>query len=245
MTTVMDSLSKLSSPALVELFNQLTGESVKRFASKGAGLKRIEKLLTDAKVAARLDALLGLKQTTVIVQEPIDDGSPIPEVNEDTLTDILDKTTDKPLKAKPKAKKAPKPAPDSDEVKAIKDREDLVAVRGRVVRPENAQRILKGEALWGGVGDQPKDKDRLKGENAAVNLNYPPKPGGPKPLREGTMRAKLVAAMKAGGVTVEDVMREFGIERGAAIYKLRDLHYVSGHGLQMKGGRIFLNDNED
>lgn len=208
----MNKLDTLTASELVVLFNKLTGSSVKRFADRAAGLKRINKLLaSDPAMKQKADALLGLKFTAV---EVVPADQPIPTVEEAFQ--------------------------EMPEVKSPKNPK-LVSVKGRTVRPENKARIEKGEALWGSVGAPPAEKDRLAGEAGRSNLNYPAKKII-KPLREGTDRHKLVTIMRKKGVTIEDVMEMFKLEAGPAIYKLRDLHYTSGHGLVVKGGRVFVTD---
>ena len=85
-------------------------------------------------------------------------------------------------------------------------------------------------------------RDRLDGKNAGLNMNYQRKKVI-KPLREGTDRYKLVIAARKG-ITIEEVMSMFGLLREQAVYKLRDLHYTAGHGLQTRGGKVFVVDDE-
>jgi hypothetical protein len=208
---------------LVVIYNRITGSEVKRFATKTAGLKRISKALTDADVANKLDAVLGVESVAVgVIAEGFDDGTPIESPGE-----VLAKI------AKKGAKKAMKPKPI--------DGSDLVVYRGRICRPENAKKLDKGP-LWGACGNRPKDSDKFKGEHSGVNLNYPVRPRGITKLRPGSQREQLIKLMlgsKAKGVTIAQVAKMFSISEKLAIYKLRDLNYVGGHGLRVKKGRVF------
>jgi hypothetical protein len=248
-------LETMTPSELVRLFNQVTGQSVKRFADRQQGLKRVTKLLAEPAAKAKLEAALGLRGTTI---EVVPADQPIPTVAE-AFAEMPEVqaagTAAKPRRSKIEAKVAPKakakPAAKAKRpskaaatpmtlVKPIEGSK-LVAAAGRVVRPENAEKVLKGQSLWGAVSAPPSDKDRLKGDNGRLNLNYPAKKGI-KPLREGTKRHKLVTVMRSKGVTVEDVMAMFGLTHDQAVYKLRDLHYMSGHGLEVRNGRVFVTD---
>lgn len=208
----MNKLESMTASELVVLYNKLTGENVKRFSDRTAGLKRINKLIADPAMKLKADALIGLKFTAVEVV-PLD--QPIPTV-EDAFNEM-------------------------PEVKEPKGPAKLVSVRGRTVRPENKARVEKGEAIWGTVGAPPSEKDRLPGEHARVNLNYPAKKTI-KPLREGNDRHKLVTVMRKKGLTIEEAMEMFSLTAEQVIYKMRDLHYTSGHGLAVKNGRVFVTD---
>lgn len=269
----MNRLDSMTASELLAIYNKVTGESVKRFADRASGLRRVQKL-DQSKV---LEAL-NLAATSVTV---VDDGKPLPSL-EQALQDGADERAraegrpglDTPVakpkrtrkaaapasgegpaelkklltirpskakaKAKPAAKKAKAAATPQTLIRPIEGSK-LVAAGGRVVRPENAQAVLAGKSIWGGVGDAPADKDKLKGDNARLNLNYPAKKVI-KPMREGTKRHKLVVQMRGKGVTVEDVMAMFQLTHDQAVYKLRDLHYMCGHGLEMKNGRVFVLD---
>lgn len=249
-------LETMTASELVRLFNQVTGQSVKRFADRVQGLRRVTKLLAEPAAKAKLEAALGLRGTTI---EVVPADQPIPTVAEALaeMPEVVAAGTAAPAKArkakakaKPAAPAAKKAAPAKRASKAaatpmtlVKPIEGskLVAAAGRVVRPENAEKVLKGQSLWGAVSAPPSDKDRLKGDNGRLNLNYPAKKGI-KPLREGTKRHKLVTVMRSKGVTVEDVMAMFGLTHDQAVYKLRDLHYMSGHGLEVRNGRVFVTD---
>jgi hypothetical protein len=259
-------LETMTPSELVRLFNQVTGQSVKRFADRQQGFKRVVKLLAEPATKAKLEAALGLKGTTI---EVVPADQPIPSVAEAfaTMPEVVAAGTAEPAPAKPRrkvTKVAVAPAPKAKATKAPAKRASkaaatpmtlikpiegskLVAAAGRVVRPENAKKVLAGQSLWGAVAAAPSDKDKLKGDNARLNLNYPiktDKDGKPavKPMREGTKRHKLVSMMRTKGVTVEDVMAMFQLTHDQAVYKLRDLHYMSGHGLEVRNGRVFVTD---
>lgn len=224
----MSTLESLTSKELLDLFNKVSGQSVKRFADRAAGLKRLAKLREDPVMRSRVDALL--------TPPMIDAEAPLPtiaEVLEEGLEAGAERQGVLPLRG-PK----PKPKVRAADAKPVSD--TLVAIGGRVVRKENVAKVVKGEALWGAVAAPPSEKDEMKG-HCDLNLNYPEK-GNIKPLREGTKRHKLVTAMRSKGVTIEEVMAMFGLTEGQAIYKLRDLHYMSGHGLEVKHGRVFVRD---
>lgn len=230
----MSKLESLTSKELLDLFNKVSGESVKRFADRKAGLARVQKLIAkDKAAAAKVTALLGLASTSVTVVD-----APLPTI-EEALREGLDATAKargvKPLKKQPQPKKV------VGGVTPIEGSAILVAVAGKVVRKENAEKVQAGAVLWGKVKAPPAEKDKLEGAGSALNLNYPAK-ASVKPMREGTKRAKLVGLMRTKGVTVEEVMKLLGLDRGQAVYKLRDLHYMSGHGLEVRDGRVFVTD---
>lgn len=245
----MNRLESLSASELLALFNKVSGENVKRFADRKSGLRRLQKLAADPAKRDQITAHLNLGQTKITV---IDRDKPLPTL-EETLRAGADErarkaglpTLSDPPKPTPrrKAGKKRKPAAAATPQTLIRPIEGskLVSAGGRVVRPENAEKVLAGKALWGAVGDAPSDKDRLKGENSRLNLNYPAKKSI-KPMREGTKRHKLVAIMRSKGVTIEDVMAMFQLTHDQAVYKLRDLNYMCGHGLEVRNGRVFVTD---
>lgn len=255
----MNRLDSMTASELLALYNKVTGQSVKRFADRASGLKRVLKL-----DQAQVLLALNLGATTVTV---VDDGKPLPSLEQalqegaderaraagrPTLAEPAPKPARKRVKAKVEAAPAPKakakPAAKKDKAAATPqtlvrpiEGSKLVAAGGRVVRPENAQAVLQGKSLWGAVGAPPSDKDKLRGDNARLNLNYPAKKDI-KPMREGTKRHKLVVAMRGKGVTIEDVMAMFQLTHDQAVYKVRDLHYMCGHGIETKNGRVFVTD---
>jgi hypothetical protein len=213
---------------LVEIYNLITGGQVKRFASRKVGAKRI--LAAAAKneeVARKLDKLAAIN-----VEAPV----------KVSMREVFEDDRSKPL---------PTTAEVLEEV-AQREAEDLgtktvpgtplVTINGRTVRPENVAKVKKGIALWGALGEKPGEKDRLRGVNQAINLNYPLK-AKVVPLRKGTDREWLVTAARKG-LTVEQVMEKFNLKREQAIYKLRDLHYVGGHGLVTRGGKVYVIEPE-
>lgn len=230
----MDKLNSLTSKELLDLFNKVSGQSVKRFADRAAGIKRILGLMSDPSRKQKIEALLGLASTTVAV---IEVPERLPTVGEVLAAGMEASAAQQGVPALRDPK--PKPKPKASDAKPINDK--LVAIAGRVVRKENVAKVVKGESLWGSVAAPPSDKDRLKGAHAKLNLNYPAKETV-KPMREGTKRHKLVSLMRSKGVTVEEVMAMFGLTEGQAVYKLRDLHYMSGHGLEVRNGRVFVTD---
>lgn len=216
----------------------------------------------------RLAAILAADSTSIAIVEadkkdaqPYDDGTPLEPIGE-----VLEKAVErvavefeerreaarvaerkaisdrarKKREAKGKTgkyKPPPKRKPGDPAVKKI-DGSELVAVHGRIVRPENAERVLKGEVLCGKLAEEPGEKDRPKGVGAGVNLNYRPKPVI-EPPREGSRRARLVLMLqRASGTTIEEVMSEFKLQAKAAIYMLRDVHYQCGYGIELKGGKV-------
>lgn len=236
----MNKLESLTSKELLDLFNKATGQSIKRFSDRAAGLARIQKLIAkDKVVAAKVQALLGLDSTSVLV---FDTEAPLPTIAE-VLEEGLEKGAKRqgvlPLRGlspKPKQKKLT-----AKDAVPVEGSDNLVTIGGRVVRKENIAKIVKGESLWGAVGEPPAEKDALKGEHNKLNLNYPPK-ATIRPMREGTGRQKLVMLMRKKGVTPEEVAEMFNLTVAQAIYKLRDLHYVGGHGLEVRNGRVFVTD---
>ncbi len=220
-------LNNKSCKELCELFNRATGGSVKRFATKSAGLNRIYKMLkTDPTASEKLFAITTAGDAEAAIIEVFDDGSPM-----ETAAEVVTKAVKAKVKKQKKNKELDQPQP-------IKNSK-LVSYRGRVIRPENADVIGRGDDLWGSCSKAPSDKDRLKGPQAKLNLNYPAKEKIVEP-REGTMRYKLIKLMEGKGVTIPQVAKLFKITEPAAIYKLRDLHYVGGNGLRMEQGRVFL-----
>jgi hypothetical protein len=221
-----DQLNALTVKELVTIFNRVTGSNVKRFASKTAGIKRIEKAAVDATVGEQLTIELTVGAVGVAIVEeaaPYDDGTPLA-----TAAEVVTKV------ARKNAEKAGK---DVDKPRPIEG-STLVVFRGKIIRPDSVAAVKKGVALCGACSAKPSKIDALKGEHAKVNLNYAPKERI-VPVREGTQRAQLIALMTDKGVTIEQVAKLFGISEQAAIYKIRDLAYVGGHGLKLKKGRVF------
>lgn len=208
---------------LVEIYNLITKGSINRFADRKAGIRRILKAAdADAEVGARLDRLVNVTRPAITVRiEDVLADSDKPLL---TVGEVLEQVAEKEAEAY--------------ETRTVEGTE-LVVVNGRTVRPENAAKVRRGEALWGSLAGSVPEPDKLRGVNQDINLNYPVKAKVAK-LRSGTGRAKLVEAMRENGVTVEDVMKMFNVKREAAIYKLRDLHYVGGHGLETRKGRVYI-----
>ena len=211
---------------LVDIYNLVTGGNVKRFASRPAGIARIMRHANEVEtVAVKLDKLVA---TTGAV--PVKAADPIGEVLND------DRSKPLPGVGEVLARVAGKEA-DELETRTVKGT-PLVVVNGRTVRPENVSKVKAGVAIWGGLEKPTAKKDKLRGVNQDINLNYPLK-DKVAALREGTGRYKLVVAMRKG-ITIEEVMKMFDMKREAAIYKVRDLHYVGGHGLKTVGGKVFI-----
>ncbi len=225
MSNNLELLNPLDGRQLVTAWNQLTGESVKRFASRDAALSRFSRVL--GKKPELADRLKMLLTTTVVV------------AGESPMDKVIEKVAEKEA-AKPKRKREGK-------VKTIKEsKQGRVLVNGRAVLPKNAKRVLAGEALSGAVLDAPKPEDALK-EAEGLNLNYKRKPVI-KPMRRGTAREKLVQLMSlpdGKGVTLDEVMKMFNLSREQAVYRLRDLQYTGGHGVRVIKGRVYVDDREE
>lgn len=227
MSNNLELLNPLDGRQLVTAWNQLTGECVKRFASRDAALSRFSRALGKTpELAERLKMLL---TTTIVV------------AGESAMDKVIEKVAEKEA-AKPKRKRESRV-----KVQSIKDsKQGRVLVNGRAVLPQNAKRVLAGEALSGAVLDAPKPEDALK-EAEGLNLNYKRK-ATIKPMRRGTAREKLVQLMslpEGKGVTVEEVMKMFDLSREQAVYRLRDLQYTGGHGVRIIKGRVYVDDREE
>ncbi len=225
MSNIADLLKSLSGPELIQKWNQMTGDSVKRFASRTAALARFDRAVSkDPALGKKLLAILTTTVTVVSDPAPAEVAAPAPA---------------------PKAPRAPRvSAREAKKVKPIEgSKQGRVNVAGRAVLPQNAKRVLAGEALSGAVAAPPKAEDALDGKARKLNFNYPRKTII-KPLRAGTDREALVKAMSEKGVTVEDVMKMGSLTYEQAVYRIRDLHYTAGHGLVVREGRVYLNDGE-
>lgn len=231
-------LNSLKTNELLRIYNAVTGEGVKRFSDRTAALRRVTALTQNEATAEKVSALLA--SATVTGNDPTEE-KPVPTL-EQAFREGLEKDAKRRgipgLSDKPTVGKNKLPVTASSAGGAAKE---MVVVRGRRVRPENVNAVKRGASLWGAVGDDPKEKDQVQG-HGNLNLNYKRKEFI-TPMREGTKRHRLVEAMRKKGVTPEEVMQMFGLEYGAAVYKIRDLHYMCGHGLTMREGRIYLNDD--
>lgn len=227
--TSQELLSSLTNSQLLSLFNSVSGKKVKRFADRKTALRRIGEMLKDQVLKPKVEAALGVRATTAVVLE-----EPLPTIAE-ALKEGLEKGAKRqgvPALADKKLR--------LEDAKPIEGSDVLVSIGGRVVRKENAKKIAAGIALWGKLGKRPSEADRLP-DYPHANFNYKPK-DKIKPIRPGSDREKLVDVMRKKGITPKEAAEMFSLDEDQAMYKIRDLHYTSGHGLELRKGRIYVTD---
>jgi len=224
-------LENLKMADLLDIYNTITDGHVKRFASRAKGIERtLRNAEKKPEVGERLDRYVAA-------------AGGLPVKGEDVTLDDLkndDHTKPLPTAGQVLAEIAEKEA-EKLETRTVKGAE-LVVVGGRMVRRENVGKIKRGEALWGNLSGEVSEKDRMRGTEQDINFNYALK-DKVVIARKGTDRAKLVEMMRKG-TTVKEVMKQFQIERDPAIYKMREMHYCGGYGMEVRGGKVYVIEPE-